>query len=242
MKVSSVDLLEELEKPRYQSLRQSLRLRRHSRKTVIFDPWMDENLVFIVKTGRVRVYLSYEEKEFCLAVLGPGDVYATHTRAFVQAVDAVELLVAPVDVFRRRMEEFPGLYTTMIRVLGALLGRSLAIIDSLAFKKVGLRLLETLAAEAANCEPLSGGGVLVELRLTTEQLAAVLGTTRQTLSSLMNSLAREGVIELRGKGSVFIPDPSRLSSPPEAWSQGHCRPARRDIRQKVSGQSPGNAK
>jgi len=228
MKVSSVDLLEELDKPRYQTLRQALRPRRFARKTVAFEPLSEEDLVFIVKSGRVRVYLSYEDKEFCLAVLGPGDVYSTHTRAFVQAIEDVELLVAPSDVFRRRMEEFPGLYTTMIRVLGSLLGRALTIIDSLAFKKVGIRLLEMLSTEATHGRPLPEGGVLLEWNLNNEQLAAVLGTTRQTLSSLMNSLSREGLLELRGKGGVYIPDPARLAHPPKAWS---------DVRRCVSGRA-----
>ncbi|WP_243312682.1 Crp/Fnr family transcriptional regulator [Fundidesulfovibrio agrisoli] len=157
MKVTSVSLLEELEKPGYHALRKELRPRRYRRKAVLFDPLSEENLVFVVRTGRVRVYLAYEDKEFCLAVLGPGDVYSTHTRAFVQAIEDVEILVAPAEVFRSRMEAFPGLYTTMIRVLGALLGRSITIIDSLAFKKVGMRLLELLSVEAARGEPQPGG-------------------------------------------------------------------------------------
>jgi CRP-like cAMP-binding protein len=230
MKVSSVDLLEELDKPRYQPLRQMLRLRRVARKTVVFEPMSPENLVFIVRSGRVRVYLSYEEKEFCLAVLGPGDVYSTHTRAFVQAIEDAELLVAPADQFRRRMEDFPGLYTTMIRVLGSLLGRALTIIDSLAFKKVGNRLLELLAHEAAHGRALPEGGVLLEWNLTTEQLAGTLGTTRQTLSSLMNSLSREGIVELRGKGSIYIADTAKLAHPPKAWSEVRRCSRRRRMR------------
>jgi CRP-like cAMP-binding protein len=176
-----------------------------------------EDLVFIVKRGRVRVYLAYEEKEFCLAVLGPGDIYSTHTRAFVQAIEDAELLVAPAAAFARRMGAFPGLYSTMIRVLGALLSRAMTIIDSLAFKKVGNRLLELLFEEAGRGRRLPDGGVLLELKLTTEQLAAVLGTTRQTVSSLLNSLAKEGLLEIRGKGVVFIPETDRLAHPPKGW-------------------------
>jgi hypothetical protein len=71
------------------------------------------------------------------------------------------------------------------------------------------------------------GGVLLEWNLTTEQLAAVLGITRQAMSSLMNSLFREGMMELRGKGGVYIPDPARLAHPPETWSNiRHCPPGR----------------
>ncbi|WP_423747984.1 helix-turn-helix domain-containing protein [Fundidesulfovibrio agrisoli] len=45
----------------------------------------------------------------------------------------------------------------------------------------------------------------------------MLGTTRQTLSSLLNSLSREGVIELRGKAGLYVPDPERLHHVPGAW-------------------------
>lgn len=227
--MTSRPLLEELEKPVYEELRKVLRPRRFARKAMLFEPLARENLVFIVRSGRVRVFLAYEEKEFCLAVLGAGDMYSTHTRAHVQAIEDVEILAAPAEVFHSKMEAFPALSTAMIRVLGALLSRSITIIDSLAFKKVGIRLLEMLAVEAAAATPAPGGGVLLDIKLTTEQLAGVLGTTRQTLSSLLNSLSREGVLELRGKGSLFIADPARLHHIPASWESpkrggrsGHC--------------------
>ncbi len=55
-----------------------------------------------------------------------------------------------------------------------------------------------------------GPGVLLDLGLTTEHLASLLGTTRQTLSSMLNALARGGVIELRRRGTIFIPDSEAL--------------------------------
>ena len=46
--------------------------------------------------------------------------------------------------------------------------------------------------------------------LTTEHLANLLGTTRQTLSTILNALAKDGLLELRGRGLIHVPDPDAL--------------------------------
>lgn len=218
MRLTETNLLHDLAKPEMASVRKVFSVRSHPKGALIFQPNEQSNGIFIVKSGRARVYLAYRDKEFTMAILDAGDVYATHTRAYVQALDDLELLVADVADVRSFLYSTPSLTMAMISVLGDLLAHAFSVIDTLAFKDVRNRLLEFLAYEARrmpHCKECTacGGceeGGMVSLGLNTEQLATIIGSSRQTVSSLLNALARDGVIQLKGRGIICIPDLTAL--------------------------------
>lgn len=206
MMQTGIDILSTLKKPGLEDLASCFQTRSYARKSQIFLPMHREDLIFIVATGRARLFLAYEDKEFTLALLERGDVYSTHTRAFVSALEDTTLLCAETSQVRRHMLALPEFTGAMVRVLGEVLKHSISIIDDLAFRDVQTRLVRFLrfvAGQSGETQP--GGGVLLSLGLTTEQFASLLGTTRQTLSTMLNLLERDGRIELRKRGTVFIP-------------------------------------
>lgn len=217
-----IDFLRELQKPGFETLARAFLPRSYPANSLIFGPREERDLVFIVTRGRARVYLAYEDKEFTLALLERGDVYSTHTRAYVAALKDTTIMSAETAHIRRQLLRIPEFTGTMVRVLGDVLSHSINIIDNLAFLDVKRRLKSFLQYECERAEEKAGQGcqvpsaqqpetgVLLELELTTEHLATLLGTTRQTLSTILNALAKEGLVELRGRGRIYIPDPGAL--------------------------------
>lgn len=205
MRLPENDLLQELDKPEWRALRHRLTTRTYPKGCLVFSPGEPENLLFIVARGRARIYLAYREKEFTMALLGAGDVYTTHTRAHVEALEDLELLVADIAVVRRFLTTMPTLATAMVTVLGDLLGHAFSVIDGLVFHDVRRRLIHLLLREAEHACPDSTTPCLTH-GLSTEQLATIVGSSRQTVSSLLNALEREGLIELRGRGRIGIPN------------------------------------
>lgn len=180
--------------------------RSYRRREIIFGPGEDENLVFVVASGRVRIFFAHEDKELTLSILRPGDIYTTHTRAYVQAYKDSTILVADTFAFRKHIEEYPALTLAMTRVLGDLLKKSYSHILNLAFKSVRRRLEEFLLHEARRHGRPHARGTLVDLDMTGEQIASMLGTTRQTVSSTLGELMAEGLLLKEGRGSYVIPD------------------------------------
>nr|WP_321513176.1 Crp/Fnr family transcriptional regulator [uncultured Pseudodesulfovibrio sp.] len=210
MKFSGVNLLDELVRPELAELRAVFNEHSFLKGNVIFQPDEVENRVFIIATGRVRVYLAYEDKEFTLAILGPGDLYSTHAGCFVQAFEETTLLVTDVQSVKRWMTEVPLFTRTMVRVLGHILQNSFSIIGGLAFKDIYNRLMDYLLREARDAGVPEDGGLLLKLDLTIEQLAQLMGASRQTVSTLLNDMERAGLMEKRGRGEYFIPDVDAL--------------------------------
>ncbi|ADU61550.1 MAG: Crp/Fnr family transcriptional regulator [Pseudodesulfovibrio sp.] len=205
MKFTGVNLLDELGRDELGELRNVFRERAWSKGAIIFDADETDNLVFIIAEGRVRVYLAYEDKEFTLGILGPGDLYATHAGCYVQAFDDTRLLLADVQSVKRCMTEMPVFTRTMVRVLGNILQNTFSIIGGLAFKDIYDRLMDYILIEAQDNGVPEGDGLTISLGLTTEQLAQLLGATRQTVSTLLNDMVRAGFMEKRGRGRFHIP-------------------------------------
>lgn len=168
------------------------------------------NYVFIVRSGRVRVYLSYGDKEFTIAVLNPGDIYTSHSSTFVQAMQDCTLLLVDTPTFNRRMMAVPQFTQTIVRVLGGILKNAFSIIDGLALRDVTARLAIFLLASARSEDNAPGKMNSVHLNVTGELLAQHLGTSRQTLSTLLNDFTRSGILAKEKRGVYRIVDEARL--------------------------------
>ena len=207
-----LNLIDLLARDEFENVRTLFNTRKFSRDQLIYQPYEDENLVFIVKTGRVRVFISCDEKEFTIAMLNPGDIYSTHTRAFVQAMEPVELLVTGVHTIRRELAAVPELTRAMVHVLGDMLKNSFHIIESFAFKDVTRRLVEWMLREARDAGIQKDNGVEIRPNLTMEELSKMMGASRQTVSTQINTLVRQGLVEKSGRGTYLIPDPKSLEN------------------------------
>jgi len=210
MKLTDINLLEVLSSPACSESFKEFREFRFQKKELIFFPNEEHNLIFVIKSGRVRVYLVNEEKEFTLSILEPGDIFSTHTRAFCQAMDNTSILVANISVLQKIIKEIPDIALTMVQVLGELLKNSITIINGLAFKETRSRLIEFLVNAAKDKGIKTAKGIKVKIGLNNEDLAMIVGSTRQTVSTLINDLLKLAVIEKLDRGTFLIKDIEKL--------------------------------
>jgi len=206
MKLTDVNLLQLLGASENVSLLREFTPRRYHRRTIIYSPFEETNQVFIVKSGRLRVYLAWEDKEFTLAFLESGDIFTTHTRAYVQAMDDTEILVCSTGAFQSHLASIPQVTLSMVKVLGDLLKSSISTIEGLAFKDVRRRLVDFLIEAAADRGRQTASGTVVELGLGTEDIALLVGTTRQTISQILNDCIKADLIEKVNRRTLLIKD------------------------------------
>ncbi|WP_456388651.1 Crp/Fnr family transcriptional regulator [Desulfolithobacter sp.] len=204
-KISSINLLKELEQEKYRRFLEQFTIMTHPAGHLVFEPEHTDNQVFLVRSGRVRIYLGVEDKEFSLATLGPGDIYTTHTRAYVQTLTEVTLLTMPTETFHAYMVIYPALSRTIISILGELLKQSFSIIYSLVFKDISQRLTDFLVHEALHNGEQDTCGIRIRLDLTMGQLAAIVGSSRQTVSTIIGEMLRSEVIVRESRGTFLIP-------------------------------------
>lgn len=206
MRLTDTDLLKELAKPEHAAVRRAFASRTFPRGSQVFLPRETRNRLFIVAAGRARIYLADGDKQFTMAILDAGDVYTSHTRAHVEALTELELLLADLDAVRHALLTMPALTASVLKVLGDLLAHAFTVIDNLAFRDARARLVQLLLYEAGRARADDEDMPCIPHGQSVEQLATIVGASRQTVSSLLNALEREGVVELRGRGLIRILD------------------------------------
>jgi CRP/FNR family transcriptional regulator len=158
--------------------------------------------------------LSGREQVLCL--VGPrtcfggcpvfdGDTYPVTA----QAVDEVTLYILPRTEALALAEQSPEAARIMLQVFGARLRHLTQVAERLALQGVVDRLATLLAEYADERGTPTGDGVRLCLDLTQDDLAALLGTARQTVNRAFLRLERQGAIKARRR-QVCIINPHRL--------------------------------
>ncbi len=179
-------------------------LRQLPKGYLLSSPGEKRNQVFIVRSGRLQVYLAGENRELSLSFLEAGDVYTTHTPTYVQTVAPTELWVMDIRTFSLKLARDPAVNPVIMRVMGRLLANAVALIEDLAFREVPARLARFLVGLAERRSQPHAQGRLIPLDLSLEDIASLLGSTRQTVSSLINQWEREGIVLRQGRRSLLI--------------------------------------
>ncbi len=125
-----------------------------------------------------------------------------------QALSPATLIEVPCGVLETRLGEHPGLAQRLIQGLAREVQALAVNTHELMHKDAPARLAQWLYQR---CEPLAGvaGQAMVKLSDRKRDVASQLAITPETLSRLMRSFTRQGVIEVSGY-SVRVLDPAAL--------------------------------
>jgi len=192
--------------------------RDYGAKEIVFSQGDLGDAIYLLKSGHVRLFRSTEDgKELTLAILGPGDVFGelalfdeSRRQTFAEALDAAHICAASVDDFTRLMGHRP---TLTMMVAGEMARRRREIetrIAGLAYGSVRARLqhaLRHLAREHG--EALEGGEVRIAVRLSHQELAQLIGTSRETCTLELGKLQLAGCLRVDDERN-FIVRPDRL--------------------------------
>jgi len=166
----------------------------------------EDGKVYLIKTGKVEVYIiTPEGQKYIIDILGPGSIFGNlglecDDETFVETLEETTVCAADKEVFLALISEEP---TVARRLLVNLFDKVLAVerkAASYATDNVLQRFVKLmLSLGRAN----GSAEKLVTDRYTHEQLSHMLGVSRQTITTLINDLEREGKLERNQKRLVF---------------------------------------
>lgn len=170
--------------------------------------------LFIIKEGKVKVVLFGEEgKEFILSTLKGGDFFGEMSlldgeprSASVVAIKETTLLILERDDFLDFVRNSPDIALNILAELSRRLRRTDEKIASLALLDVYGRVAHALIELAKNEGEEVDEGILIRERPTQQDLANMIGTSRETVSRVLRDLARSGLIAVSGKKVIILGD------------------------------------
>lgn len=178
---------------------------------------VDSRFFFILR-GRVQIFTGREDgAEFVLevmgqwAICGEGAAFDRQPRfSSALALENTEVIVFDVNEVCRAFQEIPEFAVALLRIT-SMKQRILGIrAQYLASSKPESRIAELLHRLADLYGKPQEGAVMIDISLTHEQIAAMTGTARVTITRVLKRLREQGAIQTRGK-QIWILDATRLT-------------------------------
>jgi CRP-like cAMP-binding protein len=205
--LAGIELFSELTDDELSEVSALAQTRTVARDTTIFNEGDTADAIFVVVNGRVKIVTtSTDGKEFILTVLGAGQVFgemalieeATRS-ASVVTITNVELLVISRKDFDHLLHTSPGISRKLMAILSRRLRRANSKMESLAYMDVAGRLARYLLDLALDHGQRLGNGWVVVRRPTHSDIAHSIGTSRETVSRLINEFEEGFGLVNKGK-------------------------------------------
>ena len=179
----------------------------HPRGTTIISAGDLTDSLFVIISGRLKVMMSDDEgREVILAILGSNEFFGemgllddSPRSASVVALEACELLTLSKRDFKKCLAENFELSMAVMRGLVRRLREADKKIGSLALMDVYGRVARLLLEMA---ETIDGQKVVIK-KLAKQDIAKMIGASREMVSRVMKDLQAGGYIEVRGT-SIFL--------------------------------------
>ncbi|TMH66643.1 MAG: cyclic nucleotide-binding domain-containing protein [Betaproteobacteria bacterium] len=178
-----------------------------SRSTTIMAGGDATDSLYIVLSGRLKVMMSDSDgKEVILSILGPGEFFGEMgliddepRSASVVTIEPCELLSISKRDFKKCLLENSEMSMAVMRGLVRRLREADRKIGSLALLDVYGRVARLLLDMAENVN----GEKVVTKRLPKQDIAKMIGASREMVSRVMKDLQTGGYIEMRGSSIVL---------------------------------------
>ena len=176
----------------------------YSRKSIVFHEGDHGDTLYIIKGGRVKIAkVAIDGREKTLTILQPGDFFGEMAifdnmprSATAEAIDNdVRLFGLNKKDFERLIHEFPSIALRIMKDLTRRIRQINQQVEDLAFKDVHGRVSSTLFQLLETEEDIAGQ-TLTRLRMTHQDLANMVGSSRETVTRALNRLQNEGIIAI----------------------------------------------
>lgn len=176
--------------------------KRWSKGGQIINQGDEGNALYLIISGKVRVVLYGEEgKEIVLSIMKEGDVFGEMAifdgeprSASIEAIEDAECFIIQGDDLLRYIKIHPSIALNFLAHLSKRLREADRKIGGLALLDVCGRIAHTLLS-VANVGSDMKGVVSIE-RLTHENIAAMIGSSREVVSRALKKMSVEGYIKI----------------------------------------------
>jgi CRP-like cAMP-binding protein len=177
--------------------------RTYAQGEVIFSEGDEASGFFVLLTGRLKIFkLSPDGKEQILHFVDPQEPFAevamfagSHYPAHAEALKESRAIFFPRVAFEKLIKKDPALAMNMLAILSQRLKYFSRLVEDLSLKEVPQRL----AAYLLYLGDTGTNNLPVDLNISKGQLASLLGTIPETLSRILNKMATQGLIEVKGR-------------------------------------------
>lgn len=182
--------------------------RTHPKNAVVLTEGEIGDSLYMIQSGKVKVVIGDEEgRELILKILGPGDFFGEMSMidkqprsASVTTIEPATFLVLSNAAFERCVEQAPRIANMVMRILAQRVREADRKIGTLALMDVYGRVASTLLELAV----YTNGKLVVGEKLSQQDLANMVGASREMVNRILKDLSERGFISIESKSITII--------------------------------------
>ncbi len=161
------------------------------------------NAMYLIISGSVKLTLFNEDgRTIVLSILNKEDFFGELSllddkarSCSVIAIDTCELFILTRELFYKLIREHPEMTFKILKELTKRLRKADVKIGSLALLDVYGRIVQVLYEIANDVGTVTDEGIMIDKLPTHEELASIVGTTRESVSRIMPSIKKAGILK-----------------------------------------------
>jgi CRP/FNR family cyclic AMP-dependent transcriptional regulator len=177
--------------------------RSYPKNTILISEGDQSDKLYAILSGKIKVVIiDPEGKEIVVNLLGPGDCFGEIAMIDGETRSATIITTEPTQVLTICKADFtpiltsnPDLMYNLLKVLARKVRVATSMVESLAFEDVYARLVRLLI----NLARPKGELFFVEEKLTHQEIANMIGSSREVVSRMLKALSTGGYIAIDQK-------------------------------------------
>ena len=207
----TVQIFSELEDPDLLKLEALGERKKYEEGSTILREGDPGSAMFVVITGKVKVVRIDEEgNEVILAILGEGEFFGEmaildgHTRsATVVTIDDSELFVLSQNDIIQLLHDFPAIAISLLKEFAVRLRKANTQIKGLSLKDAAGKVAGVILRLADEFGFFTKGAVEITELPVQQDMASMAGTSRETVSRILQMFVEQGYVTVRGRKLVI---------------------------------------
>ena len=185
----------------------------------IYLPADQANSVLLLASGRAKIcHLTPDGKQSILAFIDPGEVFgelaifdSDQRDEYAEAVESSTVVMIPADLIQELVERLPNLSLGITKLFGLRRKRVEQRLKNLLFLSNRERLTHLLLELAEQYGVETVDGIRLGIQLSHQDLANVIGSTRETVTVVLGELQNEGLLTI-GRRRIIIRNVQKLAN------------------------------
>ncbi|HSZ24297.1 MAG TPA: Crp/Fnr family transcriptional regulator [Cytophagaceae bacterium] len=184
---------------------------------VYFDKFSHDRLYFL-KRGYIKIgYFDEQGNEVVREVLKEGDIFGQiglerydHEGEFAQAIKGEASICSfTIADFEEILKKRPDLAISFTKLVGLKFKKLQNRLTNIVYKDVKQRLIVFFITFSENNNPDKNDKIIIQNYLTHAEIASLIGSTRQTVTTLINKMEEDGILYFERK-QILIPSFKKL--------------------------------
>jgi len=194
-----------------------VRERAYKKNMIIFMEGEPGEAVYFLRCGKVKIYKTSEDgREYIINIMGPGDIFAESVLftggnypASAEVIEDAQVCMIKNKDLEELIRGNSEIALRIIKIMAERLQRASELIKSLAlddtFRRTALQLLKLAEEKGIKYD----SEIKIEMKMTKQELAKLVGTSRETVTRILSQMKKEKVVYWDRDG-IYIKNLERL--------------------------------